>query len=123
MHFPEQPINWEYLLDKFMLHSNFCYHGTFRERLQYLVMCGLSDRMDSVWRDYITQMIHAADFTQMIHAADFRQRDENSDILRSIREKITYFEDNFLKLKEATTALELALWKMRMNENNHQDVF
>ena len=61
-------------------------------------------------------MIHAADFTQMIHAADFKQRDKNSDILRSIREKITYFEDKLIKLKEATTALELALWKMRMNE-------
>jgi hypothetical protein len=34
---------------------------------------------------------------------------------------MTYFEDNFLTLKEATTALELALWKMRMNENIHQE--
>jgi hypothetical protein len=38
-------------------------------------MCGLSDRVDSlafnVWRDNITQMIHAA---------DFKQRDEYFDI-------------------------------------------
>jgi hypothetical protein len=29
-------------------------------------------------------------------------------------------EDEFPKLKEITTIMELALWKMRMNKNRHQ---
>jgi hypothetical protein len=31
-----------------------------------------------------------------------------------------YFEDELPKLKEAATILELALWKLRMNENCFQ---
>jgi demethoxyubiquinone hydroxylase (CLK1/Coq7/Cat5 family) len=41
--------------------------------------------------------------------------------LRSIRNKLAHFEDELTKLKEATTMLELELWKMKMNENGHQD--
>lgn len=36
------------------------------------------------------------------------------------KEKLAYFEDKYAKLKEITTILELALWKMRLNENSHQ---
>jgi hypothetical protein len=41
-------------------------------------------------------------------------------ILRSIQEKLIHFEDELPKLKDATTILELALWKMRINENSSQ---
>jgi len=34
-----------------------------------------------------------------------------------IREKLAQLEDEYAKLKEIMTILELALWKMRMNEN------
>jgi hypothetical protein len=42
--------------------------------------------------------------------------------LREIRAKLAYFEDELTLLKEVTTMLELALWKMKMNENGHQDM-
>ena len=35
-----------------------------------------------------------------------------------IKEKLA--QEKFLKLKEITTIMELALWKMRMNENSYQ---
>jgi hypothetical protein len=68
-----------------------------------------------IWRDHITNMIHAA---------VFEWRKDHSDILQRIREKIAHFEDEVLKLKEASTILELALWKARMtvNEKIHQVV-
>jgi hypothetical protein len=112
MHFPEQRLDWEYLLDEFAQPSNLHSFGGLPnlERLKFLFMCGMSNRVESlafkVWRDHITNMIHTA---------VFEYDEDNSVILREIRDKIAHFEDEFPKLKEATTILELALWKMKMN--------
>ena len=113
MHFPEQPIDWEYLLDEFVKPSDLTFHGSpFQERMQFLVMCGISDRVEALafklWRDHILKMIHTA---------KFQYNEECFYICRGIREKIVYFEDEYPKLKECTTILELALWKLRMNES------
>jgi len=116
MHFPEQSIDWEHLLNEFVKPSDFLLDGaTFRKRMQFLVMCGMSTRVAAlaliVWRDYVTQMIHTADF-------DWEE--DNSGILNGIRDKLAHFEDELPKLMDATTILELALWKMRINENSSQ---
>jgi hypothetical protein len=78
-------------------------------------MCGLSSRVEALafklWRDYVTNMIHTS---------TFGMRQDNSVILREIRCKLVHFDGKLLKLKEVTTILELALWKM--NKNNHQDM-
>jgi hypothetical protein len=57
----------------------------------------------------------------MINTATFAMRRDNSAILRGIRSKLAHFEVELTKLKEVTTILELALWKMNMSENSHQD--
>jgi hypothetical protein len=110
MHFPEQPINWEYLLDDFAMPSNLNFQSICTQRMQFLFMCGLSSRVDAlafkVWRDHITNMIHNA---------AFQYNWDNLSILREIRDKIAHFEDELPKLKDATTILEIALWKVRMN--------
>jgi hypothetical protein len=76
MHFPEQLINWDHLLDVFSSYSCYSFRGDysgytyfpsfFRERMQFLVMCGLSTRVEAlafkVWRDHITNMIYFAEF-------------------------------------------------------------
>ena len=122
MHFPSsQPIDWENLLDRFAHYSP---HISFdgapnQERMQFLVMCGLSLRVEAlafkVWRDHITNMIQTS---------NFGYNRDNSLILHRIREKLAHFQDVFPKLKEATTILELALWKVRMTENKiiHHEV-
>jgi hypothetical protein len=76
----------------------------------------MSDRVESlafkVWRDYITNMIHTAD--------SMHNDNGNFHIIQRIRAKVAQFEDELPKLKEITTILELALWKLRMlrmNEN------
>jgi hypothetical protein len=122
MHFPEQSIDWEYLLDKFAEPSPVSFDGApFQERMQFLFMCGLSERVEAlafkVWRDHITKMIHSAEFK---HNGDNNQRRDNSIILQRIRDKLVFFEDELSKLKEATTMLELALWKKSINDTNHQ---
>ena len=71
----------------------------------------MSERVEAlpfkVWRNHITIMIRTA---------NFNWNGNNSDILREIRSKLDHFEDKLPQLKEVTTILELALWKMRMNE-------
>jgi hypothetical protein len=67
MHFPDQPIDWEYLLDEFSLPSTFSFSGfPFQERMQFLFMCGMSERVGAlpfkVWRDCIYNMIQTFNF-------------------------------------------------------------
>jgi hypothetical protein len=117
MHFPEQPIDWEYLLEEFA--NNPLYRSIpslFTQKIRFLVMCGMSERVEAlafkVWRDCIFHMIHTANFQW--------GENDNSIILQRIRAKVSHFEDELPKLKEITTILELALWKLRMlrmNEN------
>jgi hypothetical protein len=66
-----------------------------------------------VWRDHITDMIHTA---------NFRCNMDNTVILRRIQAKVAhYFEVEYPRLKEITSIIELALWKLRMNENFLQE--
>ena len=117
IHFPDQPIDWEYLLDEFLSSSHHSFGGRpFQEKMQFLFMCGMSSRVEAlafkIWRDCITNMIHTA---------NFEYNGDNCSTLRWIRTRIAHFEDEFLRLKEATSILELALWKMRMHEKRHHD--
>jgi hypothetical protein len=116
MHFPQQPIDWDHLLDVFAEPSNRNFHGApFQERMHFLVTCGMSLCVEAlafeVWRDYITNMIQTS---------NFQHNRDNSFILNRIRYKLAYFERELTKMKEATTILELALWKTRLDERVHK---
>jgi len=50
----------------------------------------------------------------MIHTASFAGGQNNSHILCRIRAQIAHFEDELPRLKDATTILEVALWKMKI---------
>jgi hypothetical protein len=56
----------------------------------------------------------------MIQTAAFESR-RGSTILHEIREKLAHFEHELPKLKEVTSILELALWNMKMNDNNLEE--
>jgi hypothetical protein len=113
MHFPDQSIDWEYLLDVFARPSQISHNGApFQERMQFLVMCGMSDRVEAlafqVWRDYIENVVHCVEF-------NYFNQSGNENIISTIQAKVAHFEDKYPKLKEITTTLELALWKFSMN--------
>jgi hypothetical protein len=113
MHFPDQPIDWEYLLDKFAEPSHHSFGGRpFLERMRFLFMCCMSPRVEAlafkVWRDHITNMIYTA---------DYKDNEGNRSITSRIQDKLAYFEDELPRLKEATSILEIALWKMKINNN------
>jgi hypothetical protein len=81
--------------------------------MQFLVMCGMSDRVDAlpfkVWRHYIKNVVHSAEFK-------YNEQFDNKHIISTIQAKVSHCEDEYPKLKEITTSLELALWKLSMNE-------
>jgi hypothetical protein len=113
IHFPSQLIDWDYLLDKFANALSFSFSRPFQERVQFLVNCGMSLRVEAlafkVWRDCIFDMIHTANF-------DWDK--DNHPILYEIREKLAHFEAEYPKLKEIKTILEFALWKMKIYDNS-----
>jgi hypothetical protein len=113
MHFPEQPIDWDLLLDEFVKPLCFFFNGApFQEQMQFIFKCGLSTRVEAlafqVWRDHITNMIHTAAFDC---------NEDNRSILREIQDKLAHFDGELHRLKEMTSILELALWKMNINDN------
>jgi hypothetical protein len=119
MHFPEQPLDWGFMQDNFVYNSShLSFSITFRELITFLLMCSMSARVEAlafkVWRDYMTNLIHSA---------DFKHNDDGTNylILPRIRAKIAHFEGEYTNLKKVTTVLELALWKLRMNENIPQE--
>jgi hypothetical protein len=111
MHFPDQPIDWDYLLDRFALPSCVSFYTSFKERMKFLVTRGMSSHVEAlafkVWRDHITNMIHTA---------DFKWGEHNFHIIQEIRARVAHFGEELAKLKDITTIIELALWKLRVNE-------
>jgi hypothetical protein len=81
IHFPEQPINWDYLLNEFVNPAlEFRLSKVlFQEQMHFLFMCGMSERVEAlafkIWRDNIRHLIHTA---------NFKWTGDNSVILRSI---------------------------------------
>jgi hypothetical protein len=114
--FPEQPIDWVYLLNKFAEPSDSFPGVPFHNRMRFLFTCGMSDHVDALefrlWRDHVTSIIQTV---------NFQHNGDNRSILREIRAKLDHFEHELTKLKAVTTILELALWKMNMSKNGHQD--
>jgi hypothetical protein len=118
MHFPEQPIDWDYLLYEFVKPSDICFKSLFQERMQFLIMCGISTRVEALafkfWRDQIRTIVHSADFKS-------GYGNHGNQFILLIQAKIAQFEEELPKLREVTTILELALWKMGMDQANNQE--
>ena len=93
------------------------FSGENQKRMRFLFTCGMSTCVEAlafkVWRDHITTMIQTACF---VWGCVVWGRD-NSNILHEIQAKVAHFEDELTTLKEVTTILELALWKLRLNKN------
>jgi hypothetical protein len=63
-------------------------------------------------------MIYTAEFKEGGRVRRGDNQSDNEIIESRIQAKIAQYEDSLSKLKDATTILELALFKLRMNGNN-----
>ena len=115
-HFPEQKIDWDNLLDDFARPETIRQTGApqYLEVFRYLVKFSISERLKLIglkqWRSNVTDMIEGIPET-----ADSPPVDRKA-CLDGIRSKLATYERDFLRLKEATSTLELALWKAKIDE-------
>lgn len=92
MHFHEQPIDWEYLLDNFSNDSqDLTYPSLFAERMQFLYLNGLSLCLEAlafkIWWDHIKNMIKFAEF-------NYYNQSGNQNIISTIQEKTLILKQN-----------------------------
>ena len=112
--FPEQFVDWSSVL-AVCSESNRGWNQPecFEETFQFLVKCSVTKRINTIglkqWRDNMAAEIES-----------IQQSDLNIDkrvFLSTIQSKLAEYETEYRKLKEATTILELALWKNKIDEH------
>jgi hypothetical protein len=88
LHFIEQPISWEYLLNKFAQPSRGSISGaTFQERMRYLITCCLSSRVEAIGLAVLRDRAR-----ETIYTTKFNQYDGNDGIAQ-IQEKFDHIEN------------------------------
>ena len=98
-------LNWEEWIGELTAHDHIS-QKTFR----FLVQCGFTERVNAIglkqYRDgMMGEMEKSFSFGKVVW-------------LDSVRSKLIQYEEEYHTLKEATTILELALWKYKMEESD-----
>ena len=100
--FPHQNIDWATILDS--IRSG---QGISQNISRVLIYCSISVRIDAIgvrqWREQIKEYTEEAPALVM------------SEFIAEVEEKLVHYETEYHNLKEATSLLELALWKHKMN--------
>ena len=104
--FSAQKIDWDKVLNTLANNDAYALRATF----QCLVKVGISTRVDAIgiklWRDDMAKM--------MVEPIPLQQ--SKGDWLDNVKTKLATYEAEYYKLKEATTIVELVLWKNKMND-------
>ena len=89
----------------------------------HLVQCSISDRVEKIglkqWLDDISDCVkHNLPTERNKKSIDFlRRRTFHTDL----ETKLGWYEDEYHKLKETTSILELALWKLKIDSRRSQE--
>jgi len=129
--FPDQMIDLEDVIEDFAKFKSTCGYE-FSDKpsannylFQLLVKYCYAERVKALglkqWRDYITNRMEdpSSRLTSTI-SSDVRTIN-NRNWLNHIRSKLSQYEDEYSKLKEATSLLELTLWKMELNDQTKEE--
>ena len=104
---PKQNIDWERLIES-VIHT----HRILNETFGYLVQFSLAKRIGAIglkqWRD---DMKHT---TENCDKAGVSQR---QNFITEVKTKLAHYETEYQNLKEATSLVELVLWKHKMNDH------
>ena len=111
-YFPNQNINWSTILDNAL--NSLTSQNTFAS----LVEWSISERVKAIgvkyWRDELTNV----EYTECGGAT---AREQARLLLRAeVEAKLAKYETEYHNLKEATTILELVLWKHKMGNSSNQ---
>ena len=115
--FPAQKIDWDRVLNTLanvVDTGSSAANASLKITFQILVKVSISIRVDAIglkqWRDDVDELM----------AEPIPCRQSKGDWLNDVKSKLSHYEAEYQKLKEATTTLELALWKMKLDELNCQ---
>jgi len=116
--FPEQTIDWTKIVDnlgEIKILSEYRGSATVSTpapeavTFRFLVKCSISKRVKALglkqWREDMSISPEAKAFKSV----------EKREVLASVRSKLAHYEAEYRKLKEATSMLELALWKAKID--------
>ena len=119
--FPEQSIDWTQVVERLAEEELRPYEETFR----FLVKCSVTKRINAIGLKQLRDSVfHDIESTR---PTDDRPTDgiygnfDKSVYLDTIRSKLVEYEAEYYQLKEATTILELALWKKRVDEYSQSE--
>ena len=109
--FPDQVVDWDQVFEMITISRR--KHTLYsKDIFRLLVKNNMAERISSIGikksRDELTDMVN----TEVYWGTTLRVWFDG------VRSKLVQYEDEYNRLKEATTILELALWKKEMNESN-----
>ena len=107
--FPQHSIDWETVLEQ-LTGQSFVSEAT----IKFLVKCSITKRVNEIGLRNLRERLF--DDIRTIRPM-LNGRLDRRAFLDTIRSKLTEYEAEYSKLKEATTILELALWKIKMNDH------
>ena len=115
--FPDQSIDWDTIMDKLAVeqYGKINEFDSKREPFQFLAKCSFMERIDAIglkhYREDVINKVMSPDFKMPYDVVE-------GTWLNDIKSKLNQYEDEYSKLKEATSLIELALWKMELNDQS-----
>ena len=112
-----QKIDWDEILNTLANNvvSNCVDAYALRATFQCLVKVSISTRVNAIgiklWRDDMAEMM----------AEPIPRQQSKRDWLNDVKSKLSHYKAEYQRLKEATTTLELTLWKTKLDVLNCQD--
>ena len=111
--FPEQSFDWDKVLNtlaNIVDTGSPAANASLKTIFQFLVKVSISTRVDAIglklWRDDMAEMM----------AELIPSKQSKGDWLSDVKSKLSHYEAEYQQLKEATSTLELALWKTKLDE-------
>ena len=115
--FPDQLIDWDAAIAIESLVVNTSCDSR-RETYQFLVKCSFIERINTIglkqWRDNVINMVMGPKFTMPYDVKEGNWLDD-------IRSKLILYEAEYHRLKEATSLLELVLWRNEIGKSKSDD--
>jgi len=115
--FSDQHFDWNEILEEAIIrsdkdHSEYILPAS----LVHLVRLSISERANRLWN---SKFLHYnRELLDKLYKSDLPESsEERRDFVAGVQEHLVYCEEEYRTLKEATTLLELVLWKKGMNDH------
>ena len=117
--FPNQHIDWNTLLSNLHECGDTETRGTLDETFRFLVKCSIREMIHMIglkqFREEMVEFVERGDINYIGSWEDARRV-----FVREVNSKLDHYKSQYLRLKEATALLELAMWKNEINDSSRE---